>query len=125
MSAFFVFLKKISLKRRLVVALIAFATAIFYMMATTPGKVSLAMLLVPFALMGVIVFEIASLVFVSVSKSKSRTVQRIVPAGVSTVFVTVLLLQSLNQLTWKDGLILLSLVVMVTVYLWRADFLNK
>ncbi len=95
------------------------------MTATTPGKVSLALLLIPFGLIGVVLFELSYVAANLARPTPSLVLHRILPASFSLGVVTLLLLQSLNQLTWKDGLILFMLSLLFLVYLWRADFLSK
>lgn len=106
-------------------AVLSGVLCVIYLMVTDPGNISLALLLVPFLLLGICIHELAYILLVGLLKRKSLVFRRIIPLATSSLIVLLLLLQSLNQLTIKDGLILLALLTVFWLYLWRADFLNK
>lgn len=125
MSAFFKSILKHPARRHVLICVVSIVACVVWLMFTDPGKGSLALLLVPFMLLGAFVYHLTYLVIVTTFHKTTKLYQRVVPITVSFVTVIVLLLQSLNQLGVKDGLILLVLIVVFWLYLWRADFLNK
>lgn len=94
-------------------------------MLTNPGSVSLPFLIVPFLVFGVFTYELTYLLLVRVTRRTTLVFRRVIPGSVAFFVVVVLLLESLDQLGLKDGLILFVLTIVFWLYLWRADFLNK
>ncbi len=125
MSAFLYKLIASPLRKHTVLVLASGLLCIIYMMIINPTKTSIAFLLVPFVLIGVFIYETTYLVAVGFLRRDSVVFTRIIPLGISLSVVMLLLLQSLNQLTIKDGLIMTALLTVFWLYLWRADFLNK
>lgn len=102
-----------------------FILCIAFMMATNPAKTSLAELLVPFVLFGVGVFMFASLAVRVFYRTAGDRMRRFIALIASVSLVVMLLLRSLNQFTVRDGIILIVLVVCMTLYMMRADFLGE
>lgn len=125
MSAFFAKLSSSPLRKHGAIAAVSGVLCIVYMMATDPRNISLALLLVPFLLLGVCTYEVTYVLTVGLLKQRSLVFRRIIPLAASSLIVLLVLLQSLNQLTIKDGVIVSALLAVFWLYLWRADFLNK
>lgn len=124
-SAFFNSLKQILRKRRVVTCGASLLLCVVFLALSNPSRVSLALLLVPFVLFGLFVHELLYLLLVDVGGRRTFAYRRIVPGSGAFLVVVALLLQSLNQLGFKDILIISVLVIVFWLYLWRADFLNK
>ncbi|MCA9330557.1 hypothetical protein KC957_00775 [Candidatus Saccharibacteria bacterium] len=95
------------------------------MMFTNPGDTSLAMLLVPFFTFGLGVYMVVvGIIPVFLGNIRLR-IRRFIAATTSGTLVLLLLLRSLNQFTFRDAAIILVLVVVMAVYVVRADFLAE
>ncbi len=104
----------------------ALLLCVVFMASTDPSNVSLAALLVPFLLLGVALFGLINGVLIGVfSPVVSAKIRRFTAIMGSFVFVTMLLLQSLNQFTARDMLILLVLVMTLGLYVTRVDIGSK
>ena len=90
---------------------------------TDPDEVSLAFVLVPFVLIGVAVYSLASLLlFIRIKPS--GFLGRLISLSLSFLVVSLMLLASLGQLTLRDGLLVVCFTVLFLVYVGRADFLK-
>lgn len=96
-----------------------------FLLLTDPNKVALPLLMVPFALLGVIFYQTLLLVSLLARRQKSSYLGKIIALSVATLGVGLLLLQSLNQLTWRDGLLAVLFAGLFWLYIWRADFLRS
>lgn len=99
-------------------------TLLIFILLTNPDSIALPLLVVPFGLIGLIVYKLSDLILMIIGKTEKR-VKKILSISVSSFVVVILLLQSLNQLTWKDCLITFVFAVFFWLYVWRADFLHK
>ena len=95
------------------------------MLVTDPNTVILPFLILPFVLVGIIFYQIISEIFLVASRQKNSHSGKIIALSITSLGVGLLLLQSLNQLTWKDGLLTCLLAVLFWLYIRRADFLHK
>ncbi len=95
-----------------------------FMAMTSPQKVSLPVLLLPFAIVGIVVYiPIASINFKRLTNN--RVTSRIIPVSISSLVVMVLLLSSLGQLTIRDILLVIGFGALFIIYMKRADFLDS
>lgn len=102
-----------------------FLACLLFMMFTNPGDTSLAMLLVPFFTFGLGVYMVVvGIIPVFLGNIRLR-IRRFIAATTSGTLVLLLLLRSLNQFTFRDAAIILVLVVVMAVYVVRADFLAE
>ena len=93
-----------------------------FMLITNPNRLPLLLLMVPFLVFFFFLFYI--LKSFGKNQSKLRRRQRLIRAGVvASIPVLLLVLQTIHQLTIKDVLITLGLVLLATYYLNKADFL--
>lgn len=93
------------------------------MLTTNPDSIPLALLIIPFGLLWLTVYQSIKLLLNLVTVEQS--VEKLVSASVASFVVVLLLLQSLDQLTWKDALLTVIFAVLFWLYIWRADFLHK
>jgi hypothetical protein len=101
----------------------ALCVGFLFIILTDPGNISLAALLLPFALLGIAVFALTNaLVLGFFHGVVSTKIRRFLSVIASFLVVTMLLLQSLNQFTFRDLLILVVLVATLGIYVARADF---
>lgn len=92
---------------------------------TDPNKIALPLLIGPFLLVGYILYQITSLILSLITPTATAVFLKIFPLSVSFLGVVLLLLRSLGQLTWRDSLLTVIFVVLLWLYVWRADFLQK
>lgn len=106
--------------------LILLLTGVFvgFLLMTDPNEVALALLVVPFVFLGVLFYQLASVVLLLTKTHKNSYFGKIVALSTATVAVGLLLLQSLNQLTWRDGFLTVLFTGLFWLYIWRADFLR-
>jgi len=123
-SAFLRFMRSAKPKGHALIGLTCLLICMLVVMATNPAKTTLAVLLIPFFLLGLGLYLI-SLSITSRLSVLSTKVQYVVAFTFSVCVVMILLLQSLNQLTVRDGIIMVLLVALLGVYVSRADFLQK
>jgi hypothetical protein len=95
-----------------------------FLALTNPQRIALPLLLVPFLLIGTLVFLIVRL-FLPLQTDKKSLTSRIIPVMLSIFSVIILLLSSLHQLTWRDTLLVTGFGLLFILYISRADFLSK
>jgi hypothetical protein len=92
---------------------------------TNPEQVPLALLLVPFLVIGFVAYQLME---VSLSRSRSdgkRAIKKLIALAVAFAIMALLLLASLGQLTFRDGLLVIGFVILFLFYIVRADFLEN
>ncbi len=93
---------------------------------SNPERVSLGVLLLPFLLIGFIVYQLTELGFMLIGRSNSkRAVKKLVGLSLAFAIVALLLLASLGQLTVRDGLLVVGFIILFLWYISRADFLES
>ena len=95
-----------------------------FLLLTNPEHIALPLLIVPFVLIGIIIYQLARLGVGIFASNKTGVTSRLVPVSVAFIAVVFALLESLHQLTWKDSLLVAIFTVLFWVYLSRADFLK-
>lgn len=110
---------------KILLVLLTSCILVAYILLTNPNTVALPLLLIPFVLIGFILYEITSLIIRTINRESQNLILRMLPAGVGFVGVTLMVLSSLHQLTWKDTLLVILFAGLFGLYLWRADFLRK
>jgi hypothetical protein len=105
--------------------LIATAILAGYILLSNPNTVALPLLLVPFVIIGYILYEVTSLIVHIFVREHSNLVARMLPSSVGFVGVGLMILSSLHQLSWKDTLLVALFTGLFWLYIWRADFLHK
>lgn len=104
---------------------IAVAILFAYILLTNPSSVALPLLLVPFVLIGYILFVVSGLVVHVFSRGEGGLVTRLLPPSIGFIGVALMVLSSLHQLTWKDSVLVVLFTALFWLYIWRADFLHK
>ena len=104
------------------IAAVSSALAVMFF-ATDPNHVPLLVLIVPFVLSGVLIYQLTKL-FVNRYTHNRIRVFKIIPYGMSMFISLLLVLASLHQLTWRDGALTLLFLTVLLLYVWRADFLK-
>ena len=95
------------------------AVFIVFIVSTDPYKLPLPLVVVPFLLLAVIVYQGSSF---TLAKSPLRGRRpRLVAGMVTSIILLLVLLQSIRQLSVKDFLILGALLVGLLLYLRRLD----
>ena len=113
---------KLPVTKRLGLPLGLFIGLLFFILMTSPSHLPLPLIMVPFVLIFLIIFY--GIVYIGKSNISSHRRARIIRAGVlACIPVLLLILQSIHQLTIKDILITIGLVLLATYYLNKADFL--
>jgi peptidoglycan/LPS O-acetylase OafA/YrhL len=97
-----------------------------FILFTDPNKIALPLLIVPFILIGFILYQVSfGLLSLKKSGASSRYSHKIIPLSIAFLGVCLLLLESLHQLTWKDSLLACGFTILLWLYVSRADFLQK
>ena len=96
-----------------------------YILLTNPNNVPLPLLLVPFILMGYILYGISGLAVLVFTKGQRGLLTKLLPPSIGFIGVALMVLSSLHQLTWKDSILVLVFTALFWLYIWRADFLHK
>ena len=92
---------------------------LLFLLATDPYKLPLVLIVIPFLLVGLTVFLIVKSIL-GISPLPETKVRLI--AAIMTALATLLLVfQSLHQLSIRDFLIVVALLVGLTLYLRRID----
>jgi hypothetical protein len=94
------------------------------MVFTNPANLPVPFLIVPFLWLFVAIFMTVHIILESRLASIARK-RRVVIAGVcATLPVLLLVFESIHQLSLKDFLITVALIVCVSFYMMRADFIE-
>jgi hypothetical protein len=91
---------------------------------TDPNKLPLPFLIVPFLLLGFIIYHSVRLILILRAGDRHIFTSRLIPLSLAFFTTALFLLESLNQLTWKDTLLVGAFSIMFWLYVWRADFLK-
>lgn len=112
------------MKKKNTLKLLALVSTLFlYLVLTNPNQVSLPLILVPFVLLGFIIFLLfkTGLGFFfheSANKGKMTLLAMIV----SVIIVNISLLRSIGQLTFQDAAISLLITVVAIIYISKFQF---
>lgn len=113
------------LLNKLFLTLLLTGCFVLFIGATNPDNVPLPLLIVPFILLGFILYQLVCSVFLLIKGRQNTSSIRIVASSIACLAVGLLLLQSLHQLTWRDSLLGAVFAILFWLYVWRADFLKK
>lgn len=113
------------LMNKLFLIFVSTGLLVLFVMSTDPNKISLPFVLIPFLVIGFILYHLTSLLL-NLRKQQKRTfLVKTIPLSISFSGVCLLLLGSLHQLTWKDSLLVCGFTVLFWLYVVRADFLKR
>jgi hypothetical protein len=110
---------------RLVKIIIFSGLLTLFLSFSNPSSIPLPLLLVPYLLSGLIIYEIVYLVLdrlVGFPKSKHKL--NLYALLITVLFTNFMLLKSIGQLTVQDALISLAIIVVSTVYIGRFSLGN-
>lgn len=112
--------------RSIVTVIFTVLFLVFVFLFTNPNNVPLVLLIIPFILIGIIVYILSKLLIDLTSNHvQSRAVYyKLAPLSLSFAVVAILLLASLGQLTLKDGILVLGFSLLFLIYIVRVDFLR-
>jgi len=92
---------------------------------TNPNQVSLAVLLIPFLLIGYLAYMVVAIAINMRSNSnEGSALFKLIPLSIAFLVVALLLLASLGQLTVRDSLLVIGFTMFFLLYIARADFLK-
>ena len=109
---------------KLLLILAGAAVLLSITLLTDPNTIALPLLIMPFILIGFLLYQISSVVVVLKKKGDRIFLAKIIPLSVAFLGVSLLLLGSLHQLTLNDSLLVFGFTILLWIYLWRADFLK-
>lgn len=116
---------KLSKYRRLGVVVGLYIALGVWLSVTDPGKLPIILLMVPFVLLFFALWLSVDMIlrrfFVRLTKTKRAVIASCI-SGVPTFF---LILSSVDQLTWRDAVLIVCLVAFVLFYSGRAHFSNQ
>ncbi len=112
-------------RRQLLGTSATWAILALFMALTTPGKLPVVMLIVPFILLYIALYSTWNLIGVLKNRffaSKPSSARKPRGMALSLSAVLLLVLQSLGQLTLRDVITLLAIVTLGYLYLARSRF---
>ncbi|MES2971880.1 MAG: hypothetical protein V4702_06185 [Patescibacteria group bacterium] len=116
---------KSALLNKLILVIGGLLVLCVFVLLTDPRTVALPLLIVPFILIGIILYQAIALLFVYKFTRRNRMLAKLIPISVALIGVSLLLLQSLHQLTWRDTILVITFTLLLWLYVGRADFLKK
>jgi hypothetical protein len=108
---------------KLILSAMLFVILWIFLVSTKPESLPLPLILLPFAIMSALVFLLLEMAIVVIMGPSTRVLARRSAATLTAGVMLLALLQSLHQLTGRDVLITLMVVLALVFYFWRADFL--
>lgn len=108
--------------RRLILAIALYLALGLWLMTTDPNKLPIILLMVPFMLLFAALWLSVDIVLRRFFPRLSRAKKTIIATSVSGVPTFMLILSSVDQLTWRDAVLIMCLVVFVLFYSSRAHF---
>ena len=113
-----------SLRRPMIMWLISGGALILFLIGTDPLKLPLPLVLLPFAIFFVWVRSMVIILGMAPRRPASPSKKlKVVASSVAAVFLLVVTLQSLGQLSWRDILLVLSLVIGLGIYFYKTDLI--
>lgn len=97
--------------------LLPFVLLVAFLLFTDPYSIPLALLTIPFVLLGIGVFRLFS--FTLNATRLSDTKIRLISGLITSLILLMTILQSIQQLSLKDFLLMVALLVGLTFYLRR------
>lgn len=110
---------------KIIACVIAAGVLLAYILLTNPNNVALPLLLIPFILIGYIVYAVVGLMLHAFTTEQTGLFGTLLPLSAGFIAVALMVLSSLHQLTWKDVGLVLVFTTLLWLYIWRADFLHK
>jgi len=115
---------KIRKFRSLIRLVLVYLALFIWLSVTDPRKLPIVLLIVPFILLFTALFLTASLVIGRFFPRVSQAKRRLVAGCISGLPSFLLILSSVNQLTWRDVALVAFLSIFLLFYASRARFKN-
>lgn len=111
-----------ALKRQVQIWMISGLVLIVFLVGFEPLKLPLPVLLLPFVVFGVWVRS-GVMAFMMVLRNQSQPSRkvRVVASSIAAVLLLLVTLLSLGQLSWRDILLVASLVIGLMFYFYKTD----
>lgn len=111
-------------RKILILAILAVLFLVF-LTATNPSQSSLAVLLIPFIFIGLFIFIIIKLVLDFLNRGKNSRKDFIFSLALSIIVVNFLILNSVRQLSIQDGIISVTITIVLAVYLSKFQLNSR
>lgn len=109
-----------NLKRRLIITLLTFGLLLVFLMSTDPTKIKVGWLIVPFILLFITLFYGARLILDWLNYATSNRKKQLGIASLIAIAPTaILLLDSINQLTLRDSLLVIFVAAVSVFYVTK------
>lgn len=112
--------------KKSVILVVPYALLLFFLLNTNPLKLPVVLLFIPFILFflstAITILYFLSLFTLKKGQNRKRNILRALCLG--ALPTTILALQSINQLTLRDGLILFAFIALLVLYIGRANFIK-
>lgn len=92
------------------------------LLTTNPYHLPIVLLVLPFLLIFFITYQAISLVFSRSFQGSDKKKQRLNASMFAGAIVTLALLESIRQLSWRDLIIITVLIIGLSFYIRRVDF---
>lgn len=105
-------------KKHLIRMSIIAATLVIFLISTNPGSISLPLVLVPYALAALLLYELFLLIFaVWFRGGGNKRKIKLYSIILTVVIINFALLKSIGQLTIQDGIISVAIIVVSAIYI--------
>lgn len=109
-------------KRRIIIAATSFTGLVLWLLLTNPRNLPIALLMVPVVLLFVGLLSTSGLLLEKLFPKMVRRRRIMLAVTISVVPAFLLVLGSINQLTWRDVILVAILVGFLYFYSGRLDF---
>ncbi len=113
---------KQKLVRRGMITLISLSFLVLLLLTTNPYHLPIVVLLFPFLLIFLVSYETVYLISSKLTDIEHKNKQRLGSGIIAGALVTLALLQSIRELSPRDLIIIVILVIGMSFYLLRIDF---
>lgn len=110
--------------QKLSILLLLWVSLPTFLLLTNPETLPLPLLILPFVLLFVALYKTAQAVLSMLFKGLSRRRVRLMSGIIALLPTLLLILASIQQLTIRDIAIVVGLIILLTFYMRRIDFLN-
>lgn len=95
---------------------------IIFLFSTNPNDISLIFILIPYVMIAVIVYKMVLLLLEFLRLTTNPAKNRLYATIVTVITTNMFLLKSIGQLSFQDGFISLSIILLSTLYISRFSF---
>lgn len=108
--------------KQLIHILVLASILVVFLLSTNPNNISLLLILVPYVIIAIIVYKVVLLVLGLLRLTTNPAKNRLYATIVTVIITNLLLLKSIGQLNFQDGLISLSIILLSSLYISRFSF---